>query len=267
MTINLYNIKMKLLILFLMTFILFFNVAVTEAKKISFGCDDKFNNELQTALKEKHIYFKHEPNSYFTIDKKNAKSFVSIALGINDKIFGSSNTPILYEDVDKDRFGYINDDGKIVIEPKYIIAERFNRYNIAVVADEKEWKYIDTKGKTIPIKPFIYDNGPDYFEEGLSRYVENGLIGFIDEKCQIVIKAQYEFVTPFKNGYASFCVGYAPMKSGEHFIMAGEGWGAINKKGKVVIEAIYDDPIIFEKNKAKVTLKGKSFYIDQFGNK
>ena len=263
------NIKTKLLVLFLTIVVLSFNIIAAEGKEISFHAEDKFSNKLQTALKENHIFFKYQPYGYFTIDTKNAESFISIALGISDKIFSSSDTPIPYDDMDKDRSGYMDKDGKIVIEPKYIIARPYGLYNIAAVADEKEWKYIDTTGKTI-LKPYLFDNGPDYFKDGLSRYVKNNLIGFIDEKYQIVIKAQYEFVTPFHNSYATFCVDCkeAPLKEGsEHTKREGGKWGIINKKGKVVIEAIYDNPIMFAKHTAKVTLNGKTFYIDEFGNK
>jgi len=265
----LHNMKTKLLVLFLTTVVLSFNIIAAEGKEISFHADDKFSNELQTALKENHIPFKYQPYGHFTVDTKNSESFISIALGISEKIFGSSNAPIPYVDMDKNRSGYMDKSGQIIIEPKYVIARPYNRYNIAAVADEIEWKYIDTTGKTI-LKPYLFDNGPDYFKEGLSRYVESNLIGFIDEKYQIVIKAQYEFVTPFHYNYATFCVGCkeAPLTEGsEHTKREGGKWGTINKKGKVVVEAIYDNPIIFEEHKAKVTLNGKTFYIDEFGNK
>ena len=47
----------------------------------------------------------------------------------------------------------------------------------------------------------------------------------------------------------------------------GGRWGIINKKGEVVVEAIYDNPIVFEEHKAKVTLNGQTCYIDEFGNR
>ena len=74
------------------------------------------------------------------------------------------------------------------------------------------------------------------------------------KKYQIVIKAQYEFVTPFHNNYATFCVGCkeVPLKAGsEHTKRKSGKWGIINKKGKVVVEAKYDSPILFEKHRAK----------------
>jgi len=263
------NIKTKLLVLFSTTVVLSFNIIAVEGKEISFHADDKFSNKLQTELKENHIFFKYQPYGNFTIETKNAELFISIALGISEKIFGSSNTPIPYDDMKIDRSGYMDKSGQIVIEPKYIVAKPYGCYNIAAVADEIEWKYIDTTGKTI-LKPYLFDNGPDYFKDGLSRYVENNLIGFIDEKYQIAIKAQYEFVTPFHNNYATFCVGCKEvlLKGGsEHMKREGGRWGIINKKGEVVVEAIYDNPIVFEEHKAKVTLNGQTYYIDEFGNR
>jgi hypothetical protein len=53
----------------------------------------------------------------------------------------------------------------------------------------------------------------------------------------------------------------------EHSKVEGGNWGIINKKGKIVVKAIYDSPIIFENHKAKVTLNGKTFYIDESGNR
>ena len=263
------NIKKKSLVLFLTTAVLYFNIIAVEGKEISFHADNKFSNKLQTELKEKHIFFKYQPYGYFTIETKDAESFISIALGISEKIFGSSNTPIPYDDIQTDRSGYMDKSGQIVIEPKYIVAKPYGRYNITAVADEIEWKYIDTTGKTI-LKPYLFDNGPDYFKDGLSRYIENNLIGFIDEKYQIVIKAQYEFVTPFHNNHATFCVGCKGVilkEGGEHTKREGGRWGIINKSGGVVVEAIYDNPIVFEEHKAKVTLSGQTYYIDEFGNR
>lgn len=55
--------------------------------------------------------------------------------------------------------------------------------------------------------PFIYDNGPDYVEEGLFRYVENHKMGFADLNGQKIIQAKYSFVYPFKDGVAKYFIG------------------------------------------------------------
>jgi hypothetical protein len=263
------NGKLLLLILLSMSCVLSSNIIVVYGKEISFRTDDKFSSDLKAELKENRIFFKYQPYGFFTVEIKNAESFISVALSINDKIFGSSGKPIPYDDMQLNRSGYMNKRGRIVIEPKYIVARPYGDHNIAAVADEREWKYIDIKGKTI-LKPYLFDNGPDYFKDGLSRYIENNRIGFIDEKYQIAIKAQYEFVTPFSNSYATFCVGCKDvlLKEGvEQTKREGGRWGIIDKKGKVVVEPIYDKPIVFEENKAKVTLNNQTWYIDEFGDR
>ena len=43
---------------------------------------------------------------------------------------------------------------------------------MAIVLDSKEgWTGISKNGSII-LRPYIYDNGPDYVEEGLFRYTE-----------------------------------------------------------------------------------------------
>ncbi|MFT4094143.1 MAG: WG repeat-containing protein [Niabella sp.] len=53
----------------------------------------------------------------------------------------------------------------------------------------------------------IYDNGPDYLEEGLFRFVENGKIGFANPDGLKIIDAKYDFATPFSNGIAEYYIG------------------------------------------------------------
>lgn len=50
---------------------------------------------------------------------------------------------------------------------------------------------------------YQYDNGDDYFSEGLQRIVDkDGKIGFRDSIGKIVIAPRYAFAFPFKEGYA-----------------------------------------------------------------
>lgn len=53
--------------------------------------------------------------------------------------------------------------------------------------------------------PYLYDNGPDYYEEGLSRFVENGKIGFVDRTGKKVIPAQWDWASYFEYGIARVC--------------------------------------------------------------
>src|SRR5690606_25825829 len=55
--------------------------------------------------------------------------------------------------------------------------------------------------------PQGYDNGPDYWEEGLRRYAENGKIGFVDRLGHKVTTPDWEFALPFNYGYAKVFEG------------------------------------------------------------
>jgi hypothetical protein len=129
-------------------------------------------------------------------------------------------------------YGYKKMDGTIAIKAKYKIQGTDTFYIIAFVFDQG-WKGIDRDEKTILI-PFIYDNGPDYAEEGLFRFVENNKIGFADLNGKKVVPAQYDFATPFSEGLAGYTQGghLEYEKGGEHsWWTGGNEHGYINKAG------------------------------------
>ncbi len=51
--------------------------------------------------------------------------------------------------------------------------------------------------------PLLFDNGPDYVQEGLRRFVNirTGKVGLVRPDGDIVIPATYDFITPMENGY------------------------------------------------------------------
>ena len=112
-------------------------------------------------------------------------------------------------------------------------AVEFNKHGIANVLTADGWVAINKKKKLL-YKPFIFDNGPDYVQDGLLRYVENGKMGFVDEKGVKRIKAEFDFVFPFEKGVARFCNGCSSISDGEHKMMDEKTgtWGKIDKKGK-----------------------------------
>ncbi|MBU1627914.1 WG repeat-containing protein [bacterium] len=136
-------------------------------------------------------------------------------------------------------WGYENAKKEVVIPSEFIVAMEFNKGGIAAVIDEKGWVYINIKGEKI-IKPFVVDNGPDYFSEGLSRFVDNGKFGFFDEKGKIKINPLFDYASPFSEGLSAVCKGCTESKEGEHSFYAGGKWGYINKKGYIVIDYLFD---------------------------
>lgn len=79
-----------------------------------------------------------------------------------------------------------------------------------------------------------FDNGPDYFSDGLARTVRNGKTGYFDKTLKIVIEPQFDFGFPFDHGVAIVCNGCVGKRDGEHEIMTGGKWGAIDRTGMLV---------------------------------
>ncbi|MDH6254324.1 hypothetical protein M2347_004051 [Chryseobacterium sp. H1D6B] len=99
--------------------------------------------------------------------------------------------------------------------------------------EKNAWGYVyDRKGNFL-YRPFFYDNGADYFSEGVRRFVKNGKVGFADRNGKVVIESNHDFVTPFNYGYASYCDGCDWEKtSDEHKAIVGGTWGVMNFKGE-----------------------------------
>ncbi len=164
----------------------------------------------------------------------------------------------------QEKWGYRNERDQVVIGPQFIIANEFSTEGIAAVVDDSGWAYIDTTG-TIIIRPFIFDNGPDYFAEGLARFTINNKFGFFDKRGKVVIRHQFDFATPFHEGLAAICKGCRKETDGEHSFMTGGQWGYIDKKGKIVIPLQFDRAGNFANGQAEVCIDGKSAYIDKNG--
>jgi hypothetical protein len=138
----------------------------------------------------------------------------------------------------KQLIGYKDKLGKIIIDAKYTHVYTDTLYSMAIVLKNYEWVGID-KNENVILKPFIFDNGPDYLEEGLFRFVENNKIGFADNAGHKIIKAKYDFATPFENGLSEYTLGGQREyeKGGEHWRWTG-GYenGYINHYGQEFIK-------------------------------
>ena len=169
-------------------------------------------------------------------------------------------------------WGYRDSSSRIIIEPKYIAAEEFTPFGIAAIADDSGWAYIDSTGKIL-VRPFIFDNAPDEFREGLARCISQNQFGFFDERGKIVVEPRYDFALPFSEGLAAVCKGCKKnpviddegKPSDEHFIYSGGKWGYINKKGKIIIPFKYNEAGNFKNGKAIIKLDGQSLTIDKKG--
>lgn len=190
-------------------------------------------------------------------------------------------------------FGYINTNGKIVITPEFDQAEQFHE-KLAAIKIKNKWGFIDTKGHIV-IYP-KYEN-VSFFIEGLCAFEENKKWGLLNTKGEIVLQAMFnriqteekdlirvsfndtsktyskhvletqnminrkgEILYPrifksignFKNNLAVVEV-YDSVNS---FIIKK---GYINRKGTIVIPAIYDIAYDYTEGYASVGIRNKSY--------
>ena len=167
------------------------------------------------------------------------------------KPYVEENRHLLVSFKEDEKWGYKNNEGRVIIQPTYHLAGQFTKYGLAAVVDDSGWVYISMNGIRI-LKPYIIDNGPDYFSEGLARFINRGKIGFMDEGGTIVISANFEFAMPFSEGLAAYCVGCKPVSHDEYHHMGGGKWGYINKTGKIMLNPEYDRAGSFKDGQAAV---------------
>ena len=138
-------------------------------------------------------------------------------------------------------YGYRNLQGEIVIPlGKYQQCFTDTFKNIAFVSDEKltNSKIVAiNRNEKILFEAYMFDNGPDYLEDGLFRIIQNGKIGYADKNGVIVIEPKFECADQFENGIARVALDCTLVKDEsdpEHSRMESDSWFYIDKKGNKI---------------------------------
>lgn len=147
------------------------------------------------------------------------------------------------------------------LEPRYYFLGRFQENNLAVAAyfDKSHlWYGYLRIAQRIPEGKF--DDAGD-FSEGLGSVKVGKLWGYVDEKCQWVMKPQFSLAYKFVNGLAG-------AKTKKTFGLFGqEKFGYINKNGDWVIKPEYDLGFHFGDNGLASVFKGHRMgYINKKGD-
>ncbi len=126
----------------------------------------------------------------------------------------------------KNKIGYYNTSGKLVIPAIYKKGTNFSEGLAGVMHQDDTYCFIDKTGKTA----FKINFAPvASFSEGLAQVSEDNQTGYINKKGELVIgwnTSSYSFYnSPYKDGMARFSED--------------DKWGFINTKGKKVINAKY----------------------------
>jgi hypothetical protein len=153
----------------------------------------------------------------------------------------------------KNKFGYVNANGKQITELKYDLVYPFENGR-AIVGVNNKFGFIDTAGKEVI--PLMYDRIENFghdFNDSLVKVKLNYKWGCIDEKGKVVIAIAYDEMMPFYDGLSR--VKYYGK------------YGYLNLNGKLVIPVIYDEAGMFSEGKSLVELNGEKFIIDKKGER
>jgi WG containing repeat len=158
------------------------------------------------------------------------------------------------------KYGFKNKFGKIIIRPKFDIANNFFGNHAAVILNGKHG-FCDTSGKVTWLKNHLFAyhiselSGETYIVgdgQGLIAVTDkNNKYGFMNYSGEIVIPCKYDKAQYFSEGFA------AVLKNGK--------FGFIDHTGKTVIDHKYDDVNFFSNNRACVKIGEKLGYINKKG--
>jgi hypothetical protein len=146
-----------------------------------------------------------------------------------------------------EKYGFITPAGDWRISPQFESASDFHdgRARVAQAARDEEEKvgFCDRQGKIVV--PFEFEDAKD-FSEGLAAVQKNGRWGFIDTAGTVIVPFQFQSVGSFSNGRAVVFLGNGTTQDANY--------GYIDPTGKVVIPAMFGIAERFHGNLASVKI-------------
>ncbi len=194
---------------------------------------------------------------------------------------------------DNGEWGLIDQDGQILIEPKYPQKVFFSD-GLAGVTEDRQTKYLDRSGNTALSLPYGF--GLD-FNQGRAIVMKDPMkdtrSGVIDKDGQWIVEPAYVGLMPFSEGRAfglsndgeTIIIDFSgnvkkPPLCGGTFYSEGlasgskncdlplgkRKYGFIDFEGNWIISPRYELPSFFNNGMASVKLNGKFGFIDKSGN-
>lgn len=120
------------------------------------------------------------------------------------------------------------------LAPEHLKRLVFDTEGLAGLSIDGASYYVNPQG--VALKVLTFDNGPDYFSEGLVRAWGGDRVGYYDKHFTQVIAPDYDWGSPFENGRADVCRGCrrGPSDGDGHWAMEGGEWGTIDRSGKLI---------------------------------
>ena len=130
-------------------------------------------------------------------------------------------------------------ENRIEVSKKVLSKMSLSADGLAQALIDHSWYYVKRDGSTLPV--ITFDNGADYFSEGLVRARIDGKIAYFDAQFKQIIPPKYDWAWPFENGKALVCLGCAePAPNGEeHRMMEGGRWGYIDHNGREIVSVTH----------------------------
>lgn len=151
-------------------------------------------------------------------------------------------------------WGYINNEGRTAIEPRYDYAEDFQDNGLAIVQRKNSSGLIDSSGRE-KVKPIYSFIAP--FAEGRAVVSDAKGYTFIDEKGKEVTSARYDYLNSLHEGRALFS---------KQSTTGNSRYGYLDAQGKEVLPPVYLDAGDFMNGMALVkTSEGEYALIDPQG--
>lgn len=138
------------------------------------------------------------------------------------------------------RVAFINDNDTIIPYGKYAY---YGTDTLEFYANVIEHPNDSTYGRHIAIDRnqnvlfdiVMFNNGPEPFNENLTRVLRNGKMGYANKFGQIIIPCEYDYVKWFKNGKAEVTYNAKEyFDLDEHKRVESDEWFVIDKKGKKI---------------------------------
>lgn len=187
-----------------------------------------------------------------------AVSFKEELLKLKQQILQELRAVHLYrasiQTMDGEKWGYMNNLGRFVLQPQYDGAFRFQKNGLAAVQVGEVFGAIDASG-TYAVRP-RYGTVPE-FSEGRAAVVDGGGFYVIDESGNVLTSKPYSYIGTYHEGRAI----YADTNQQGKYL-----YGYLDKQGKETIPLSYASARDFKDGKAVVQISDSEYaLIDRSG--
>jgi len=154
-----------------------------------------------------------------------------------------------------EKWGAISKEDKMVIEFQYLAMSAFQEGFAIAENQEEQWGMIDRSNS--PYFQFEYEYLTPMNDEGVAIAKKDGKYGLLDQSGDVIVDFEYGFNENY-SGLLQICEGYM-------WLMKDGKWGTIDHGGKTIIPFKYDKLYSTDGEEARVWIGEKPIVIDAQG--